>query len=374
MTRHLFYVHGFDPRGPAAYHAICKDAAESASSGTKLRFAMGPRRKASAISSLWELRPAIEGSFPTLAFEYLGYDDLVRGLWRRWDGWRRVFVAWRILFEFTRVGVMARLARSAPPTFIAVALQALTTAAPPLTAILSAGAAGRIAELTGASLPLIAVIAAAAFAAGFAIARRIEQRLNFSWFTRGLAYVLESSYGEIESFDARWEAFARRIIEVWRRDDVADVVVIGHSLGCAQAVRALAKVAELEPRAAVDKPIRLLTLGHSLPISAKLDRSGRFSHTIESVARTFAWSDMTSERDPASTCAWPIESGSVAVHKLPTDHVDAAAKRRRIHPLEFHFLYLRACDAEGGHDLLSAGLPRLRPARGRIRRLNIFRA
>jgi len=351
MTRHLFYIHGFDPRGPAAYHSICKEAAESASPGKKLRFVIGPRRKASAISSFWELRPAMAGSPPALAFEYLGYDDLVRGLWRRWDGWRRIFAAWRSLFEFTRIGLMARLARSARPTFIAIALQALITAAPPLTAILSAVIAVRVAGFAGASLPLIAVIAAAAFAAGFALARRIEQRLNFSWFTRCLAYILESSYGEIESFEARWEAFARRIIEVWRRDDVQDVVVIGHSLGCAHAVRALAKVAELEPRAAVDKPIRLLTLGHSLPISAKLDRSGRFSHTIESVARTFAWSDMTSERDPASTCALPIESGAGAVHKLPTDHVDDAAKRQRIHPLEFHFLYLRACDAEGGRDL-----------------------
>ena len=139
---------------------------------------------------------------------------------------------------------------------------------------------------------------------------------------------------------------------MWRRDDVEDVIVIGHSLGCAQAVRALARVAELEPRAAVDKPIRLLTLGHSLPISATLDRSGRFSRMMESVARTFAWSDMTSERDPASTCGWPIEAGAGAIHKLPTDHVDAAAERQRIHPLEFHFLYLRACGAEGGHDLL----------------------
>ena len=271
------------------------------------------------------LRPAIEGAFPTLTFEYLGYDDLVRGLWRRWDGWRRIFVAWRVLFEFTRVGVMAGLARSGRPTFIAIALQALITAAPPLAAILCAVIAGRVAELGGAYPPLIAVIAAAASAAGFAIARRIEQKLNFSWFTRCLAYILESSYGEIESFDVRWEAFARRIIEVWRRDDVEDVIVVGHSLGCAQAVRALARIAELEPRAAVDKPIRLLTLGHSLPISAILDRSGRFSLMIERVARTFAWSDMTSERDPASTCAWPIEAGAGAIHKLPTGHVDAAA-------------------------------------------------
>ena len=262
MTRHLFYIHGFDPRGPAAYHAICKDAAERASPGTKPRFVIGPRRKASAISSLWELRPAMADFLPPLAFEYLGYDDLVRSLWRRWDSWRRISAAWRVLFEFTRVGVMARLARSARPTFIAIALQALITAAPPLTAILAAVIAGRVAEFAGASLPLIAILAAAAFAAGFAIARRIEQRLNFSWFTRSLAYILESSYGEIESFEARWEAFARRIIEVWRRDDVAEVVVIGHSLGCAQAVRALAKAAELEPRAAVEKPICLLTLGH----------------------------------------------------------------------------------------------------------------
>ena len=61
---------------------------------------------------------------------------------------------------------------------------------------------------------------------------------------------------------------------------------------------------------------------------------------------------MTSESDPASTCAWPIQSGAGAVHKLPTDHVDAAAKRQSIHPLEFHFLYLSACNAEGGRDLL----------------------
>lgn len=346
MRRHVFYIHGFDPRGPAPYHAICAETAKAR--GIEIT----PRRKAGAGSSQWRLRaPGCE-----VAYEVLRYDDWVRELWPRWNGARRYGAALRVVFAFARSGVLTRLARWARPGFYAVLAQGFIGVAPYVLALaLGAGVYAKASDWL--ALPYALALAAVLAGAAILLGRRLETRLNLAWFTRSLAYLLESALGEIVEREGRTTLFAARILELWRRGEIDEIVIVGHSLGAMLAVTTLAKVLEFEPQAAVSgPPIRFLTLGQSVPIFAQLDASGDFERAATKVARAFAWLDVTSPHDSASSGKIAIlESAPDLILSLPTGHIDekSSGLSRILRPLEFHFRYLRCADAERGFDYLT---------------------
>jgi len=172
MRRHVFYIHGFDPRGPAPYHAICAETAKAR--GIEIT----PRRKAGAGSSQWRLRaPGCE-----VAYEVLRYDDWVRELWPRWNGARRYGAALRVVFAFARSGVLTRLARWARPGFYAVLAQGFIGVAPYVLALaLGAGVYAKASDWL--ALPYALALAAVLAGAAILLGRRLETRLNLAWFT-----------------------------------------------------------------------------------------------------------------------------------------------------------------------------------------------
>ena len=349
MRRHIFYVHGFDPRGPAPYQAIATEAA--AARGYKIT----PRRKAGAYASAWEIR----GPQGEATHEFLRYDDLVRELWPRWNGLRRPLAAWRVLFSYWRAGVFRPLACHAPSALVALWLQALTTLTP-FALMLGLGALGwRLA--TYADIGPYAVGGALAAAAAPWAWRRLEAKISVAWFTRSLAYFDAVGRGEID-LSPRTEHFAERIAEVWRRGEADEVLVVGHSVGATLAVEALARALELAPEAPRAR-LALRTLGQSIPIYLRLDRSGSFALRLAAVASALRWTDVTSRRDSASSGAMPIrENAGRAIRKLATGHIDAGVswRQRAGNPLEFHFNYLRPQDPALGFDYLTALLAPVR--------------
>jgi len=342
VRRHIFYVHGFDPRGPAPYHAIATEAA--AARGYKIT----PRRKAGAYASAWEIR----GPQGEATHEFLRYDDLVREIWPRWNGFRRPLAAWRVLFSYWRAGVFRPLACHAPSALVALWLQALTTLTP-FALMLALGALGwRLA--TYADIGPYAVGGALAAAAAPWAWRRLEAKISAAWFTRSLAYFDAVGRGEID-LSPRTGHFAERIAEVWRRGEADEVLVVGHSVGATLAVEALARALELAPEAPRAR-LALLTLGQSIPIYLRLDRSGSFASRLAAVASALRWTDVTSRRDSASSGAMPIlEDAGRVIRSLPTGHIDAGAswRQRAANPLEFHFNYLRSQDPALGFDYLT---------------------
>lgn len=355
MRRHVFYCHGFDPRGPAPYHAIMAEAAATRG------FEITPRRNAGAFSSVWE----IYGAGGVATVEFLRHDDLVRVLWPRWNGYRRHMAAWRGLFAFISAGTLAPLARFAPSTLSAVWLQALMT----LTPIVLALGLGFVGWRAAALAPIgpYAVGGALAAAAAPLIWRWLERQVNVPWFTRSLVYLVENGRGEIGIGSARAAAFADRIVEVWRESDADEVLVVGHSAGAMLAVETLALALERAPDAPRSR-LALLTLGQSIPISALLDRSGAFAPQVEAVAAALRWTDITSCGDPASSGTMPISrSQRHRVRSLPTGHIDEQTnwRKRLANPLEFHFSYLRAQNPALGFDFLTALVAPAPPAASR---------
>jgi hypothetical protein len=356
MRRRVFFIHGFDPRGPAPYHALCVEAAQVASSRAKSGVTVTPRKSVSALSSVWTLSAGpVE-----VDYEFLRYDDIVRRLSARWSGLARYVIGWRVLLALWRCGLARLLFLDAPRTFIAVHLQALASAAILLLAIVGLGAVwltGQwLVQAFGAPgwlcLPAIAILLLVLFL----LRHRIEARSGMRWYTQCLAYVTDSAAGAIESPAVRCAAFAQRIAESWRQSDCEEIVVVGHSVGTLLAVRALAKVLELEPHICESgPPLILMTLGQSIPFYTHLRRDPGFDDDLERVAANFGWMDLTSKLDAASTGRVPILTASAAPERivsLPTPCVDAHApkllSRSALRPLEFHFRYLQPTEANEG--------------------------
>lgn len=68
-----------------------------------------------------------------------------------------------------------------------------------------------------------------------------------------------------KGLDERLDGFARELVDLCRKTDADEVVVVGHSLGAVQAVDVLARAKRLDPRlGAKAAPVRLLTIGSSL--------------------------------------------------------------------------------------------------------------
>lgn len=343
MRRHVFYIHGFDPRGPAPYHAICAEAARERG------IAVSPRRKAGSLSAIWELH----SSSSDVVYEFLRYDDFVRRLWPRWNGYRRHLAAWRVLYGYARAGVLGALARHARPTLFAILAQALNSLAQ-LALPLAAGAAGWRIALLVVPEPL-ALVGWLAAGAAPPLCRYLDAKISASWFTRSLAYLMESARGEINDLDAHVGSFARRLEEVWRAGEADEVLVVGHSAGAVVAVEVLAAALRAAPELPRER-LLFMTLGQAIPVYAQLDPTGAFRLTVVAVAEAVRWIDVTSPKDPASSGAIPIlaEIGQ-RVASLSTKHIDASVPlwMRTLRPLEFHFQYLRAHDPGLGFDYVT---------------------
>lgn len=80
--RHVFYLSGFDPKGPAHYHRLYADEAAKAAALGGYTVQVGKRRKLSEHAAGWSVEyrgPGTADSGPVhTEFEFLRWDDIVR--------------------------------------------------------------------------------------------------------------------------------------------------------------------------------------------------------------------------------------------------------------------------------------------------------
>ena len=72
--RHVFYISGYDPRGPSHYHRLYREEAAKQASINGLVCEVGPRRSVSPVESMWDITSAAT----VTAYSFLRYDDLMR--------------------------------------------------------------------------------------------------------------------------------------------------------------------------------------------------------------------------------------------------------------------------------------------------------
>ena len=360
--RQVFYIAGYDPRGPMHYHKLYREECAKQNAVNGLSVEVGPRKTGDVVAHSWTLSVAATETLYT----FLRWDDLVRARWPRgvfgiyWD------IA-RYAFGFARRGVFSMILRNGWPTFV-------TAAYPP--ALL----AGMFVVAALAGVTIGALIGGWAWAAAvalmavpFLLRKPLEQRLNAFWLGRGCAFLVDRGGGNTPEVEARCLVFADRIAAAVGAGEADEVLVCCHSVGTHIAITTLAAAVDLMP---ADARVSLLTVGQTIAMAAVQPGAAAFRAALMKVALSakVQWIDVSSAIDSSCipltdplTAAGVTRPAGAAVQpklisarfiKLFTAEGYRAIKRNFIRG---HFQYLMAAERAGDYDYfaITAGPLRL---------------
>ena len=362
--RVVLYVHGFDPRGPGAYHRMFVEEAAKRIARGGAEIAVGPRRRLGQ-DGRWQVAATFTGEPETLTdWRFLRWDDAVRSLWTR--GWRVYLDMWTSLVLYARAGYFRSHWRTAWPSCVALiappVMWLLFWVASLSVAIGPVWAARALAgPLGGSGVP--ALIAATAAAAGVLVGARklwrmIDDALRLTWLSRSSVSILRAAQGRCAVINAAAGRLAEAIAAAAREPGVDELMVIAHSQGAGVAVMALARALA---NGGFDQKISFLTLGQTIGGWDQISGGTAFHHDLVTVLgdpRVF-WLDVTSPSDGAATGR--LDPGAAApgarpglVRRWPQFHLvlePERFRRTRTRQFDYHFLYLSTMDRTGGYDV-----------------------
>lgn len=312
--RHVLFIDGFEPRGPARLHAVCREAAEARGGLDGVRVAVGPRRRLDAWRDAWTLtwEPADHGPATSTRFEVLRWDDVVRaqGL-RAGDGvWTRasrlaadLALTWS---AYLLSGVAGRMRQRQRGTWVLMWYPSLVAAA-----LAAAGLvlltvwAWALAQwpdppsrgdgLLGLAVALVATLACSAW-----VRRQPRRLLAAAWLCRLLGFTALQARGALPQVDERLNRMADRLAQLSQdRQGADEVLVVGYSTGTILAALALDAARR---RVRDDQGLSLLTLGHCLPILSYLGPAQGCRAALERLAADpgVVWLDITAPGDVAA--------------------------------------------------------------------------
>ncbi|MGQ0484030.1 MAG: hypothetical protein ACT4SY_01560 [Hyphomicrobiales bacterium] len=364
FRRRIFYISGFDPRGPAHYHRLYAEEAAKQAAVNGLAVEVGPRLTVSDIESAWRATSAQAEAH----YSFLRYDDLIRKRWAR-SNWAVLGEILRYAWLFASRGVVHRVLFRSWPPFATMAYPFALV----LLATILAASAGLVANYF---LSPLAGVAAAAAAFGLLVMLRapLETRISAFWIARILSFIADQGTENVPDMDARIDRFARRIAESFGSDGAGEVLIVGHSVGTQIAVAAAARALGL----AGDRELRLslLTLGHTIPLEALHPKAHRFRSEIMAVAGDprVTWIDVSAAIDSACfpLCDPLAASGLAQPDPLnPKPKIVSPQFAKLFRPDSYrrlrrefkraHFQYLLSAELAGDYDyfLITAGNRRL---------------
>lgn len=399
--RHVLYLSGFDPQGPAHYHALYRDEAARQAAVSGYQIGVGPRyrlRRNAAWSIEWRATPQAEPV--RTEYEFLRWDDIVRAHWPRGTG-RLVATTVRTTAAMVANGSLWRILQTSWPAFLALSLPALlvggVAAGGGLLAALGA-ALGRSAALAWGPAAGVATGVLCLVLGGFALqtlARRAQARVQTGWLMRSASVILRQARGELPTLDERLDAFAGRLRELLARPDIDEVLVVGHSSGAMLAASVVARAIQATPLldAAAWERLALLTLGQCIPVLSYQPQAHAFRAELRTlrVSHRLQWVDFTAP--PDGCCLALVDPTAVCEDGVPEAQRQPGLGPKRLSPrfaeafpterwhalrrdkYRCHFQYLMAVERPGLYDyfLLTAGAHRLRERLGAAPSVTGFR-
>lgn len=365
QKRHVFYLSGFDPRGPGFYRRLyaTESARQSAVNGMAL--SIGGRSKPSKLSNVWNILASTDQGEVQTSYEFLRWDDLIRKYWQRNE--------LRVIADYCRIyamcianGMFGHVLKTAWPPFVAAVVPLILIL---LALTLAVGAGWGVGSgLVATGLPgwLGWAGGLGAFAGVVQLGRLLERRMNSFWLLRIYAFTRQQANGKLADLEERLDGFARQLVERATATQDDEILIVGHSTGTIMAVSVLARALELDPALASRGPrISLLTLGHCIPILSFLPKAERFRGELARVAQAtqIDWVDFTAPTDGACFAFIdPVAATGIARpdHSEPhpkllsaryvtlfTPQTYAAMKRDWY---RHHFQYLMAGEKVGDYD------------------------
>jgi pimeloyl-ACP methyl ester carboxylesterase len=360
--RHVFHIGGYDPIVPERQLERFRRSLSSFERTWNVSSQTAPLANSSQVSASWDSEAWGPNWKTQVTFEMLRWDDLVlrdsqRGMLSR------LCHSGLTLFDFIVTGTLFRYVRAnwkyagffLFPYFYVV-----------LFGLGSAGggyAVTRLASLTGVGAAICSIFVSVtifvALMRWFGPRRRINHVLDDAIFSR------QFLYGQRPAMERRIDDFARKILERARKADVDEIVVVGHSLGAALAIAAVARSLEQDPQLANHGPaLCILTVGATIPKFSLHPKGGKIRHATQTVAdaTSIHWAEYQARDDAISFYRFD----PVTLKRVSRDRSDgrpnirrvqihsmmdpASFKRHRFNFMRMHYQFLMGNDQRSPYD------------------------
>jgi hypothetical protein len=299
--RHVFYLSGFDPRGPMFYRRLYKSESAKQSAVNGMAISVKKSAKPSKLSQMWAIEAHTDGDTVQTSYEFLRWDDLIRKHWER-NELRVILDYCRVYAMCIRNGMFRQVLKTAWPPFLAAVVPLLMILASLGLATTAGWGVGS--TMIAAGLPdwFGWLAGLSAFGTVMHLARNVERRINSLWLVRIYSFTRKQCNDSLTDLEERLDGFAQQLVDKARANQDDEILIVGHSTGTIMAVSVLARALQLEPNLARQGPcISLLTLGQCIPILSLLPKANRFRSQLASVANAeeIDWIDFTAPTDGA---------------------------------------------------------------------------
>ncbi|WP_250484043.1 hypothetical protein [Caballeronia sp. GaOx3] len=372
-TRRVYYISGFDPRGPGFYHRLYREEAAKQAALHGVRIATGPRTRAGEHASMWRIDADWKGHAVSTDYQFLHWDDIVRGNWER----NLAKLAWAglaSLVHYMRCGAWAQLRREFRGPFLSSLYPYACLLLILVVALLGGLGVSCVVARASGWVEAGAAIGMASAAAMCVAGVRLANRSAVFWLMRIYEFVGAWTDEKQREVQARADRLATHILDEARRAPCDEVLLIGHSVGSIVAVMVGARLATAA-RASERANFALVTLGQCIPLLGMQPSAKAFRAALRTLAghRELPWLDMNARADAlAFSQINPLQASGVAgAAARPVEQIvrpfrmfDAATyARMRRDKMRLHFQYLMASDRPDQYDYfrMTAGPNRLAP-------------
>ena len=377
--RHVFYISGFDPRGPHFYHSLFQTEAAKRVSWHGGEIEVGASQRRGRLSTVWPVKGQLDGECSNVRYEFLRWDDIMR---EHIQARRKQFLPMliRTYWRYISTGALWKVLKIAYPPFIAGVYPVLFMVAQLVIGLALAGGLSWLA-VSVAGLPIwVAPILFAGVGYGvWKFAVWLETKVPYIWPVHVFNFAAEKEGGRVAGLEQRIDHFAAQIADYIGTSEDDEVLIVAHSNGTSVATSVVARALAIDPDLARHKPsVAFLTLGQSIMLDSLLPNGQRLRDELETVVEDndLTWIDITAPRDGACfAIADPLaESGlPTAVHdgmpkpkllSVPMTDLFSMATWEKVLKrrwLRIHFQYLMAYEKATPYDYFAmvAGSQRL---------------
>ncbi|MFK5922814.1 MAG: hypothetical protein QM496_11600 [Verrucomicrobiota bacterium] len=314
--RRVFYFSGFDPRGPAPYHALYLEEGKKQAALNGLDLSVKKRSRKNRLSSVWEISAVSPGNVRIeTTYEFLRWDDIIRRNWPK-NEMTMFLRALKAYWVFLSSGLIGKFLHTSWPPSLTLIYPLLY-----IIAVLIGGAGISVAAAVGMvhffSLSWwVALISSLATVAGFiAIGRILDQRFHAYWLLRTYTFMLKWATGGAPELSQRIEDFAQYIADYIAEGEDDEVLIVSHSVGTILVIPLVAKLLKQNRETGKGRcRLGLVTLGNSIPLVSYLSGARAFREDLKEVAfaAEIDWVDFSARRDGACFArADPVTSSGI---------------------------------------------------------------
>jgi len=359
QKRRVFYIPGYDPIHPRRYRELYRKegAAQAAISDYSLELSA---KEAGSGPYGWHVAAALEGAEAQADFEVLVWSDIVRDSMEQ-GIWATYLQLFRTAATYIGSGALWRLMRLRKGPVIAALYPVLFLLVQLALALLVAWAIG---ALIGIWLPdWVGLLGLAAVPPILNWFKKKDGKFFAYYLMHDYAYSAQSKGEDPPELEARMAEFADRIAEAFK-DDVEEVLVVGHSSGAHLAVSILADLIR-DGRVPEQGPaLAFLSLGQVVPMVSFLPKAYRLRADLAFLCQReeLTWVDVTAPGDgcafalcdpvsvsgvaPESGKRWPLVVSAAFTQTLS----EARWAELRWRFFRLHFQYMCAFDRPGDYD------------------------